>query len=552
MKIAIGQINPKIGDFSANCHKILRLAEKASAAGADLAVFSELAVCGYPPMDLLRFPEFLAENLRAMDFLCGSLPPGLFCVIGHVRASSVPLEKSLENAVSVIHGGRIVFSQAKTLLPTYDVFDERRYFAPSERREVFDCLGVPIGIAICEDLWWEVSHAEGNPYGVDPVVELAAAGARLILSPAASPYFPGKKKIRLEIMEKVGRKYGVPVVYVNQVGGNDGLIFDGGAMVTDAAGKLVFQAPSFEEGLHLVEEQALRGGENTALTLREDRLPDLEAALVLGIRDYLYKCGFKKAHLGLSGGIDSAVVACLAVKALGADHVSAFAMPSRYSSQGSLTDARALAENLGIPLATLPIEDPFKAFLGTLSPLFEGLAPDVTEENIQARIRGVYLMAYSNKTGSMLLTTGNKSELACGYCTLYGDMAGGLAVIGDLFKTEVYELAKHLNRDSEIIPWTTYFKPPSAELRPGQKDEDSLPPYEVLDAVLSQYLIEHRTMKEIIAAGFEETTVARVLKLVASAEYKRWQAPPVLKVSALAFGTGRRFPLARSYFELFS
>ncbi len=550
MKIALAQINPKVGDFPGNTSLIVKRAREAQAAGAELVVFPEMALCGYPPLDLLSFPSFVLENLKALDTLKSELPADLLVVVGCVLPAKAlapnGLEKDLINAAVALHGGQVVFEQAKTLLPTYDVFDERRYFQSANERKVFSWKGVKIGIAICEDLWWEVSRDNGNPYGIDPVAELAELGAQLILSPSASPFYPGKKAVRTGIMAGVAQRFGIPVVYVNQVGGNDALVFDGGALVTDGRGHLVVQGPSFVEGLEFWDSALAL----SPRPLVEVELQDLLEALVLGLGDYARKSGFRKVHLGLSGGIDSALVAVLAQRAFGAENVQGFGMPSRYSSQGSIDDAKALAHNLGIPFDLIPIEGPFQAFLEALSPVFQGRPADTTEENLQARVRGAYLMAWSNKTGSLLLTTGNKSELATGYCTLYGDMAGGLGVIGDLFKTEVYALCEFLNRDREVIPWNTIRKPPSAELRPDQTDQDSLPPYEVLDRILAAYILEQKSSAEIVAGGEDPDTVKRVVRLTALAEHKRWQAPPVLKVSPVSFGMGRRLPLVRSFFEM--
>ena len=551
MKIALVQVNPKVGDYERNSRLVLDRAREAAAAGADVAVFPEMVLCGYPPLDLLSFPSFVQANLDALEALARDLPPDLLTFVGLVkpvagRGPEFAWEKGLENTVVALNGGRVVFEQAKTLLPTYDVFDERRYFRTAPARRVFSWKGTKFGVAICEDLWWEVSLDQGNPYGIDPVAELADLGADVILSPSASPFYPGKRAVRVGIMASVGRRYGVPVLYVNQVGGNDALVFDGGALVTDRSGALVAQGPAFTEGIVYWDTEVPA----PAQTLVEDPVADLYQGLVLGLKDYVVKSGFRKVHLGLSGGIDSALVAVLAVEALGRENVRGIGMPSRYSSDGSVADARALAENLGIRFDVVPIEGPFASFLTALDPLFDGAAPDVTEENIQARIRGVYLMALSNKTGSMLLTTGNKSELATGYCTLYGDMAGGLGVIGDVFKTEVYALSEWINRHREIIPWNTIRKPPSAELRPDQTDQDSLPPYEVLDRILKRYILGQESADQITASGEDATLVRRVLKLTASAEYKRWQAPPVLKVSPVSFGIGRRHPLVRKLFEL--
>ena len=437
--------------------------------------------------------------------------------------------------------GAVLHTQAKTLLPTYDVFDEARWFEPADRRTVCPFAGERIGMAICEDLWWEGETTPGLRYPVDPIAELLDAGASIIIAPTASPFHVGKPKTRLELFSRVGKASGVPVVYVNMVGGNDNLVFDGQSMVFSREGKLVFLGASFEEELAFVDTKATC----PEIPLPEDPWAQMEGALVLGIRDYMKKCGFTRAHLGLSGGIDSALVAALAVKALGPDKVAVFGLPSRYSSEGSVNDARELAANLGLTLKLLSIEDTFAAYLETLAPVFEGRPVDITEENIQARIRGTLLMAYSNKFNSLLLTTGNKSELAVGYCTLYGDMSGGLAVIGDLLKGQVYGLARSIQAHTPVFPEAIFTKAPSAELRPDQKDQDSLPPYDVLDAILQEYLVGNKSADIIAGNGFDPRLVKSVLRMVDAAEYKRRQAPPVLKVSQKAFGTGRRVPIAR-------
>jgi NAD+ synthase (glutamine-hydrolysing) len=453
--------------------------------------------------------------------------------------------KPLVNAVSLIHNGEVLLTQTKSLLPTYDVFDEARYFEPADRRRVITFKGEQIGIAICEDIWWEAEQPSALHYPVDPVRELLDQGATVIFSPSASPFYSGKLDVRLRLLSSIGKSSGVPVVYVNIVGGNDSLIFDGRSLVTSAEGDLSFLGAGFEEQLAFVDTESLK----SKISLAVNRYEELEQALVLGIRDYLDKCGFKRVHVGLSGGIDSSVVALLATKAVGPDNVTVFALPSRYSSEGSRDDAQKLAENLGIKLHSLPIEEMFRAALETLAPVFEDQPHDATEENLQARIRGLLLMAFSNKFHSLLLATGNKSELATGYCTLYGDMCGVLAVIGDLFKTEVYALARSLNRDKEVIPESVLTKAPSAELRADQTDQDSLPPYDLLDRILELYLLQNKTFEEITALGYEAGLVKSVLNMVGKAEFKRRQAPPVLKVSPRAFGTGRRIPIARTIHE---
>jgi NAD+ synthase (glutamine-hydrolysing) len=559
VRIACGQIDSTIGDFDGNCRKVVDFAGKAREAGAALAVFPELSLCGYPPMDLLEYDLFVEENLKALRRLQQSAPPEIGIVVGYVDRNRGRPGKGLLNAASLVCDGKILHTQAKTLLPTYDVFDEARYFEPAAERRIVSFGGERIGIAICEDIWWEGEPAPGLRYPIDPVAELLDAGATLILSPSASPFYAGKPAVRLGLLSRIGKTSGVPVVYVNAVGANDSLVFDGQSMATAADGTLTWIGAAFGEELAFVD--TTRTG--PAVALPADAEEQVEKALVLGIRDYVAKCGFPRVHLGLSGGIDSALVAVLAVQALGPGRVTVFGLPSRYSSEGSLRDARALAANLGIPLQVLSIEDICGSFLRTLAPAFEGRPADVTEENIQARVRGTLLMAWSNKTGSLLLTTGNKSELATGYCTLYGDMSGGLAVIGDLLKVQVYSMARSINARSvrgpeltplapgalpPLIPEAILSKAPSAELRPDQTDQDSLPPYEVLDAILQAWVVENRSAPEIAARGFDPALVRSVLRMVEGAEYKRRQAPPVIKVSPKAFGTGRRIPIARRFY----
>jgi len=551
MKIALGQMNAVIGDFSGNRKKIVDYAEKAAGQGSNLLITPELSLCGYPPMDLLDYASFSRENIHSLRILQRDLPRGIAVAVGYVSVNN-EAGKGLRNCVSVIRDGEVIFSQAKSLLPTYDVFDEARYFEPASTRRVFSFMGRNIGFAICEDIWWETEEAAGTRYPVDPVAELLDAGADMIISPSASPYYNGKLGVRYRLLSRIGSMGDVPVVYVNMVGGNDNLIFDGASMLVSPDGRLCHISPSWEEDLSFIDPDS---SVSSSLALPEEGMEAVRRALVLGIRDYVEKCGFSRVHLGLSGGIDSALVATLAVEALGREQVRVFAMPSRYSSEGSLSDARKLADNLGISLETIPIEPMFVSSLDSLTPHFAGRQPDVAEENVQARIRGLLMMAYSNKWGSLLLTTGNKSELATGYCTLYGDMCGGLSVIGDLFKVEVFALCKHINERSienggdEIIPQAIISKPPSAELREDQKDEDSLPPYEVLDGILFHYLLKNESADEIARAGFDREQVGQILSLVGKNEYKRRQAPPVLKVSPRAFGTGRRMPIARKIYE---
>lgn len=543
--VAVGQINTIIGDFRKNADKVIDYAKRAAGDGAELIVFPELCLCGYPPLDLLDYDAFVEENQKQLRRIQRCLPPELGVVLGYLGRNRSERGKGLINAASLLSGHKILHTQAKTLLPTYDVFDEARYFEPASTRKVVDFRGLRIGIAICEDIWWEGSRETETRYLVDPVKELLDLGAGLILVPSASPFASEKPRLRLSLLERIGKTSGVPVIYVNMVGGNDSLIFDGRSMVTSPEGILAGLGKPFAEDLFLVDTDKVE--EDVALP--EDRYGDIEQALVLGLRDYLEKCGYSKVHLGLSGGIDSALTAVLAEEALGPENVTAFALPSRYSSEGSLKDAECLAKNLNIPLVELPIEDVFSSFLSLLAPVFGSRPPDTAEENLQARIRGTLLMAYANKFSSLLLATGNKSELATGYCTLYGDMNGSLAILGDLFKTEVYELARYINKRKRIIPEEILVKAPSAELRPDQRDEDSLPPYDLLDRILTHYLIDCRSAEEIVAAGMERSVVYRVLELVGRAEYKRRQAPPVLKVSTRAFGTGRRMPIARSIYN---
>ena len=545
MKVAIGQINPVIGDFSGNAARILDYVTRAERGGADVIVFPEMCVCGYPPMDLLDHVSFVEANLKTLRLIQQRSPKGIGIVLGYVDKNRTSAGKPLVNAVSLIRNGEILLTQTKSLLPTYDVFDEARYFEPADRRLVIAFKGEQIGIAICEDIWWEAEQPSALPYPVDPVKELIDQGATVIFSPSASPFYSGKLDVRLRLLSSIGKSSGVPVVYVNMVGGNDSLIFDGRSLVTSADGDLNFLGAGFEEQLAFVDTKSL----TSKIALEVNRYEELEQALVLGIRDYLDKCGFKRVHVGLSGGIDSSVVAVLATKAVGSENVTVFALPSRYSSESSRDDAQTLAENLGIKLHSLSIEEMFRAGLEILAPVFGDKPLDATEENLQARIRGLLLMAFSNKFHSLLLATGNKSELATGYCTLYGDMCGVLAVIGDLFKTEVYALARSLNREKQVIPESVLTKAPSAELRPDQTDQDSLPPYDLLDKILEQYLLQNKTFEEITALGYEAALVKSVLNMVGRAEFKRRQAPPVLKVSPRAFGTGRRIPIARTIHE---
>jgi NAD+ synthase (glutamine-hydrolysing) len=545
VRIAIGQINPVIGDFAGNADKVLEYTARAREQGAELAVFPEMCVCGYPPMDLVDQASFVEGNLQGLRRLQRACPPDIGVAVGYVDRNRDQAGKALVNAVSLLADGEILATQTKTLLPSYDVFDEARYFQPAASRQVVLFKGERLGIAICEDMWWEAEPPAGTRYPVDPVKELLDAGASLILAPSASPFYSGKPRIRLELASGIGKRSGVPVVYVNTVGANDSLIFDGQSFCTSGDGRLVFLGEAFREQLAVVD--TARPG--PSMRLPDDRYGELAGALELGIADYLAKCGIRRVHLGLSGGIDSSLVAVLAARAVGPERVTVFALPSRYSSAGSLRDAEAVAANLGIRLEKVPIEPAFQASLESLKPVFRDAPPDVTEENLQARLRGLLLMAYANKFHSLLLATGNKSELATGYCTLYGDMCGGLAPIGDLLKTEVYAMSRRLNRDGRLIPESVLTKPPSAELKPDQTDQDTLPPYDELDRILARYLLDNATAEQIAAEGENLETARRVLNLVSKAEFKRRQAPPVLKVTPRAFGTGRRIPIARRFHE---
>ncbi|MDR1866762.1 MAG: NAD+ synthase [Treponema sp.] len=545
MRIALAQINATVGDFKANSEAITAFVQKALAAHAELVLFPELALCGYPPMDLLDQDSFVEQNSAALRRLQQQLPPDIAVGVGFVNRSPYPDGKSLVNEYGIILNRQIVFKQIKTLLPTYDVFDEARNFEAAREWHVFAWRGERIGIAICEDVWRD-SGIPGTHYRCDPVTTLLNKGITLLCVPSASPFIAGKHTVRRALAQKIARRGNIPVLYLNTVGANDSIIFDGCsfAVMPDGA---PLQSAAFDEALFVIDSQS---GESSA---PPDPIPDeldsIEQALIMGIRDYMAKCGFKNAHIGLSGGIDSALVAYLAVRAIGADHVQCFSMPSRFSSQGSKDDARELALNLKCHYETVAIEPVFDAVLATVAPLFENRPFDSAEENIQARIRGLILMAYANKFNSMLLATGNKSELAMGYCTIYGDMCGALAPIGDLFKTDVFALCRRINKRSPVIPEAILTKAPSAELRPNQRDQDSLPPYHVLDAILKYYLFDNLSTDEIAAQGYDHAVVRDIIRTVARAEFKRRQAPPVLKVSKRAFGMGRRMPIARAGYE---
>jgi NAD+ synthase (glutamine-hydrolysing) len=543
MKIALGQFNPTVGDFKGNSARMLEWAADAKSRGAQLAVFSELGLCGYPPQDLVERPGFLARNESALKELAARVP--LPCVVGYVGRGQRETGKRAANCAALLADGRIAFEQRKMLLPTYDVFDESRYFQPAASQTNVAFGGQQIGITICEDCWNDKDYWKQRLYERDPVAELVSKGTTVLLNISASPYNLDKRALRMDMLRALARRHKVPVIYVNQVGGNDSLVFDGSSMAFNADGKLAALARSFEEDLILYD---VAGGEGE---IRSEPTEELEAAyeaLVCGTRDYVRKCGFRKVVIGLSGGVDSALVAAIATAAVGPENVLGVSMPSPYSSEGSRRDADHLAKNLGIQLMVLPIAEVFESYRKALCPAFRGTKEDVTEENIQARIRGNFLMGISNKFGHLVLSTGNKSELAVGYCTLYGDMAGGLAVISDVPKVMVYELARLINRRREVIPEATLTKPPSAELKPNQTDLDSLPPYDILDRILKAYIEDLQSPDEIASHyGFPLELVRDIARRVDKNEYKRKQAPPGLKITSKAFGVGRRFPLANRF-----
>lgn len=551
MRITLAQINTTIADFIGNREIIAERTREARALGSEMIIFPELAICGYPPLDLLTYPAFIQKNSDSLHWLCENLPRDIAVVVGYVEENSSGTGKAFYNSAAVIFDGEIIHRQPKTLLPTYDVFDEDRYFEPAEKRTLFSFKGMKIGIAICEDIWAENIGDSSLIYHVDPVQELCDLGADLIVAPSASPFYSQKTEVRQTIVKKISRRNHCITVYVNAVGANDSLIFDGNSLVSDRNGRIICRCVGFDEDLQTIDTETTESSVEADVQSIENKYENLLQALILGVKDYMRKCGFSSANLGLSGGIDSALVAVIAAEALGPENVHSYAMPSRYSSDHSLDDAQQLAANLGIGYEVVPIEPMFTIANKTLEESFRGTEEDVTEENMQARIRGLLLMAYSNKKGSLLLTTGNKSEMATGYCTLYGDMCGSLAVIGDLMKTEVFALCRYINEraGSELIPENIITKPPSAELRFDQKDEDSLPPYEVLDGILSMHICDCAPFEEIVQAGYDRETVRHILRLVERCEYKRRQAAIVIKVSKKAFGNGRRIPIARSLYE---
>src|SRR6266446_4656361 len=549
MKIALGQINTTVGDLSGNVNLMVAAARRASALGADLIVFPELSITGYPPRDLVEKESFLERSECELERLAretANLPIALVC--GYVGKSPERSGKRATNSAAILHRGAIVFRQTKMLLPTYDVFDEARYFLPGDSEQVTTLDGRKVALTICEDAWNDKQFWKRPLYQRDPVAEMAHAGAEILISINASPYHMGKRALRREIFAAAARHHCMPVVYVNQVGGNDSLVFDGSSFAMDAAGSVTASAASFDEDLVVWDTDTPAGDRHENYS---DECEAVYQALVLGTRDYIRKCGFQRVLIGLSGGIDSSLTAVIAADAVGRENVVGVGMPGPFSSEGSVADARALAQNLGISFELAPITHAYSEFLHVLDPLFEGAPRDVTEENLQARLRGMTLMALSNKWGALVLTTGNKSELAVGYCTLYGDMCGGLAVISDVPKTLVYTLSRVANRrHANAIPESVFEKPPSAELRPGQKDSDSLPEYDVLDRILRAYIEETQPPRRIACdLGLPLDLVRNITTKVDRNEYKRQQAAPGLKVTSKAFGIGRRFPIAQKYTE---
>jgi NAD+ synthase (glutamine-hydrolysing) len=541
VKIALGQINPTVGDFSGNAAKIVDFSRRAQTAGAGLILFPELSVCGYPPRDLVERSSFVARNRETVEQIA-TQTQGIAVICGLVTPAPTDAGRSAMNSAAWLMDGKVAFIQSKMLLPTYDVFDEVRNFAPAKSQELFSFCGNRMALTICEDAWNDKQFWPKRLYSVDPVDALIKAGGNFLLNISASPFWIGKRELRRDMLASIARQHKAPVVLVNQVGGNDSLVFDGSSLVLNREGQVIAQGKSFEEDLIYFDSQNLSGEMHEQIAGDE---ASVYSALVLGTRDYMHKCGFQKAIIGLSGGIDSALTAVIAADAVGEENVIGVGMPGPYSSQGSIDDARSLAKNLGIRFELLSINPAYEAYRQTLRDVFAGQKEDVTEENIQSRARGALLMALSNKFGAIVLSTGNKSELGVGYCTLYGDMVGGLAVISDVPKTLVYRLSEYVNSRRAVIPQATLEKPPSAELRPNQKDSDSLPPYEVLDAVLEDYVEDSHPAERIAAdRGLDIELVKRVMRMVDRAEYKRQQAAPGLKISPKAFGYGRRFPIA--------
>jgi len=547
VKTALLQLNSTVGDLDGNARRIRDSVRKARADQVDLAVAPELSLLGYPPRDLLLDRGFIARSWDVLRALAVELTGGPPVLVGVATPNSAPTGRPLFNTATLLRDGQVVHCYHKRLLPTYDVFDEDRYFEPAPAPTILELGGYRIGISICEDVWNDRDFWSRPRYHVDPVEELCEAGIHCLLNLSASPFVVGKQMLRERMLASLAAKHRVPLVYVNQVGGNDDLVFDGRSCAFDAGGRMIARGRAFTEDVIVVDLETLQGP-----IAPDNFVPESEVfqALVLGTQDYVRKCGFRQVLLGLSGGIDSAVTAVVAAEAVGAGNVLTVLMPSLHSSRGSIEDAEAVARALGVRTVTLPIADIMKAFDDTLREAFVGRNADVTEENIQSRIRGNLLMALSNKYGAILLTTGNKSELAVGYCTIYGDMSGGLAVISDVPKTMIYRVARWLNQRRGVIPEAILAKAPSAELRPNQTDQDSLPPYEILDDILQRHIEDHQSAADLVVAGFDEAVVRKVLKLVRTAEFKRRQAAPGLKVTDRAFGIGWRMPIAGKDWEV--
>jgi NAD+ synthase (glutamine-hydrolysing) len=552
MKVVLVQLNYRIGDFEGNLAKMIRAAREAGAKGAGLVVFSELSICGYPPLDLLERKDFIDSCLSYIHKLAGAVDPDAGVLVGGPEPNPGQEGKMLFNSVFFLHGGQVRQVFRKSLLPTYDIFDEYRYFEPNRGFDILEFKGKRLAVTICEDLWdeqpFENEFARSRLYTTNPLEELFRLDPDAVINLAASPFSHRKMESKQAIFTGKARRYGLPVLYCNQVGAQTELIFEGGSMAVDPAGKVAARLPFFKEDQLWVDlDDLIQSPAAYKAEQIPDRIEAMAGALICGIRDYFGKLGFQKATLGLSGGIDSAVTLALASEALGPEHLHVLLLPSQYSSDHGIDDSVEMARNLGIKYNILPIEPLFRQFRETLHPLFQGLPEDIAEENIQARIRGTLLMALSNKFGNILLNTSNKSEAAVGYGTLYGDMSGGLSVLGDVYKTDVYLLARHLNVHKPMIPENIITKAPSAELRPDQKDTDSLPPYEVLDQVLEAYIEKQLPQEKLLAMGFEPALVKRIIALVNQNEYKRYQTPPILRISSKAFGIGRRLPLVAKY-----
>jgi NAD+ synthase (glutamine-hydrolysing) len=549
MKIAIAQINPIIGDFNYNFEKIKCFADKAIELNCDMVVFSELVISGYPPRDLLEKNDFVDANLACLKRLLSSIR-GIGVICGFVDKNSDDKGKPLFNSAVHFEDGNILHKVHKRLLPTYDIFDESRYFEPGRESVPYPYKGHRIGLTVCEDAWNDEDIFKRRLYATDPVALVVKSGADLVINVSASPFYVGTREFRWNMFGSMARKYGVPLIFANQVGGNDSVLFDGISTVFDKNGTVVARACDFDEDLLVFDSKAPESSKGNLHPISNSNTESILKALVMGTRDYVTKCGFSKVVVGLSGGIDSALTTCIAVKALGRENVSVVFMPSQYTSKENFEDTGELAENLGIVLTRIPIDGIFKEFLRFLSPSFKKNEPGITEQNIQARIRGTILMGLSNKHGSLVLSTGNKSELAVGYCTLYGDMTGGLAVISDVPKTTVYDLARFINREKEYIPSRIITKAPSAELKPDQSDQDDLPLYEVLDSILKGYIEDLKGVDDLVQMGFDKNIVEEIIFKVDRSEYKRYQAAPGLKVTSKAFGYGRNYPLVQKYTKI--